>query len=73
MNRRLGVGNGALRLAAGLLALVNSGFDVAEVVQCVENTDDINAVLHALANESANGVVRIMLVTQDVLATQQHL
>ena len=62
-----------LNMSTGLDGLINSNFDVAQVVQRVEDTDDVDAVLNALADEGANDVIGIVLVTQQVLAAEQHL
>ena len=60
-------------MGAGLDGLVHRHFDVPQVVEGVEDADDVNAVFHALAHESPDDVIGIVLVSQQVLAAQQHL
>ena len=67
------VADAALCVAAGLDALVHCGFDVAQVVERVEDADDVHAVFDALAHEAAHGVIRIMMVAEQILTAQQHL
>ena len=55
------------------MTLVHRGLDVAQIVERVENTDDIHAVLDALAHKAAHGIIRIMMVAEQVLTAQQHL
>ena len=59
--------------AAVLLGELDGGFQVAHIVQRIENTDDIDAVFNGLAAELLHHVVGIVLVAQDVLAPEQHL
>ena len=56
-----------------LLHGVQGGTQIAEVVQRVEDADHIDAVLDAQLDELLDHVVMIVLVTQQVLAAQQHL
>ena len=63
----------ALCMAACLEAFVHSGLDVAQIVQRIKNTDDIHAVLDALADKTAHGIIRIMVIAEQVLTAQQHL
>ena len=71
--RARGVGNGALALAAGLLAGLNRGLQVANVVQGVEDAHDVNAVLDGLADNRAHDVIGVVAVAKQVLAAKQHL
>ena len=76
VNGALGVayaagGYGAVR--AVLLRGLKGGFDIAEVVQRVEDADDVDAVLYRELNELLDHVVVIVLVAQKVLAAQEHL
>ncbi len=59
-------------LGVGLHSL-EGGFDVAEVVERVEDADDVDAVLDGQLYELLHHVVVIVLVAQQVLAAQQHL
>ena len=60
-------------MGAGLDGLIHGDLDVAQIVQGVKNTDDIDAAFHALADESPDDIVGIMLVAQQVLTAEQHL
>ena len=62
------VADTALRMAARLEAFIHGGFDVAHIVERVENADDIHSVLHTPAHKAADGIVRIMVVAQQILA-----
>ena len=73
MDRTERIADTALRMTAGLDALVHRSLDVAQVVERVEDTDDIHAVLDALAHEAAHGIIRIMMVAEQILTAQQHL
>ena len=73
MHRADGIADGDFAVAAVLLGGLDRLLKVAQVVQRVKNTDDINAVLDGLLNELIHHVVRIMLVAEDVLTTEQHL
>ena len=48
-------------------------FQVPHIVQRVENADDVDAVFNGLAAEGVHHVIGIVLVAQNVLATEQHL
>ena len=76
VNRALGVADTAAGDGTGSRIFLGShqgGFKVAEIVQGIENTDDINTVLDTELNEFLNDVIMIVLVSQKVLATEQHL
>ena len=68
-----GVGQGAFHHAAILLGGLDGLLQIAHVVQSVENSDDVNAVLDGLAAESVHHVVGVVLVAQNVLAAEEHL
>ena len=68
-----GVGDGALALAAGLLAGLDRGLEVAHVVERVEHAHHVDAVFDGLLHHGAHHVVGVVLVAQKVLAAQQHL
>ena len=60
-------------MSAFLLGRLYGGLKVAEVIQAVENTNDINTVRNGLLNEILYYVVCIVVVPEDVLSTEQHL
>jgi len=68
-----GVTDGSLGMLAGLLHRSDRGFEVAQVVQCIEDPKHIDAVVGGLAHESAYHVIGVVAITQQVLAAQQHL
>ena len=73
VDRAGGKADGAGGVAALLDGLVNGHLQVAGIVQGVEDTDDVNAVLDGVLHKLAHHIVGIVLITQDVLAAQQHL
>ena len=73
MDRTERIADTALCMTAGLDALVHRSLDVAQVVERVEDTDDIHAVLDTLAHEAAHSIIRIMMVAEQILTAQQHL
>lgn len=68
-----GVAHGGLHLAAVLPGGLDGLFQIPHIVQRVENADDVDAVFNGLAAEGVHHVVGIVLVAQNVLATEQHL
>ena len=76
VDRTLRVGDAAGRdgVFGGIfLGRLKCGGDVAEVVQCVEDTQDVDAVLDGQFDELLDDIVMVVLVAEQVLATQQHL
>ena len=76
MHGGLGIGDAAGGHGARggvLLGGFQRGGDVAEVVQCVEDTQHVDAVLDGQLHELLHHIVMIVLVAQQVLAPQQHL
>ena len=73
MNRGHRVADRGLADAAVLLGVANRALEVARIVQRIEDTDDVNAVFNRFFAELLHHVVRIMLVTKDVLSAEQHL
>ena len=67
------VADGDFAVAAVFLGGFDGLFEVAQIVQRIEDTDDVDAVLDGLLDELIHHVVRIMLVTEDVLAAEEHL
>ena len=76
MHRALRIGDAAGRngvLGGVFLGGFQRGGDVAEVVQCVEDTQDVDAVLDGQFDELLDDIVMVVLVAEQVLAAQQHL
>ena len=67
------VGNGAGGHRALLYRLFNGDLEVIGVVESVEYTNDVYAVLDRCAHEAAHNIVGIMLIAENVLTAQQHL
>ena len=63
----------AARMRPCLKRFIHSNFDVAQIVERIEDADDVNAVFHTLAHEFTHDVIRIMLIAQQVLAPEKHL
>ena len=67
------VGKCNLCVAAFLLGCVNRSLKVAEVVQAVEDTDDIDSVCNGLLHEILYYVIGVVIVAEDVLSAEEHL
>ena len=68
-----GVADAALHMSAFLVGCLDGGLQVARIVQCIENTDHIDAVCNRLLHKVLNGIVCVGAVAQHVLAAEQHL
>lgn len=73
VHRTDGVAQRSLGVLAAAVHGSNRRFQVAFVVQGVEDTKHVDAVLRALFHEGFHDVVSIVPVAQEVLAAQQHL
>lgn len=51
----------------------NCGFQITNVVECIENSNNINSVFNCFTAELFNNVIRIVLISQNVLSAEQHL
>ena len=60
-------------MCALLVGRLDSGLQVAGVVQSVEDADDVDAVGNRLLHEILDGVVSVGAVAQHILAAEQHL
>ena len=60
-------------MAAFFLGSLHSGLQVADIVQCIEDTDDIDTVCDGLLYEVFYYIIRIVTIAQNVLAAEQHL
>ena len=68
-----GIAEGSLHLSAVFLGRLDGLFQIADVVESVENADDVDAVFDGLGAEGVHHVVGVVLIAQDVLAPEQHL
>ena len=60
-------------MSAFLLGCLNGSLKVSDIIQAVKNTDNINSVSDGFLYKVLNHIVRVMIVSKDVLATEQHL
>ena len=60
-------------MSAFLLCCLNGSLKVSDIIQAVKNTDNINSVCDGFLYKVLNHIVRVMIVSKDVLATEQHL
>ena len=68
-----GIGDSNLSVTLFLLGCLDGGLEVADIVQCVEDTDDVDTIRDGLLYEVLNEVVGIVTVAQHVLSSEQHL
>ena len=73
MNRAQRIADAGLNMCALLVGCLDGSLQVARVVQCIEDADDINAVGNGLLDEVLNSVICVGAVAQHVLAAEQHL
>ena len=73
MCRAQGVADAGLNVRALLVGCLDGSLQVARVVQCIEDADDINAVGNGLLDKVLNSVICVGAVAQHVLAAEQHL
>ena len=67
------VTDGRFADSAVLFGVLDGGFQIADIVECVEYTNYINAVFNCLAAELLNNVICVVLIAQYVLAAEKHL
>ena len=68
-----GIANCRLHLSAGLFGGTDRGDQVAGIVQGVEDTQNVDAVLDGLLHERLDDIVRIVMVAKQVLTAKKHL
>ena len=68
-----GVGKRDLNVTAFLTGSIDRCLKVTKVVQTVENTDNVDTVCDGLLYEVLNHIIGIVTISQNVLATEQHL
>ena len=52
---------------------LDRAFEVTDVVQSIEDTDDVDAVFDGFLDEFLDDVIGVMTITEDVLASEKHL
>ena len=67
------VADGALGVLAGAVHGRDTGAQIADVVERVEDAEDVHAVLGGLVHEALHHAVFVVPVAQQVLPAQQHL
>ena len=60
-------------MSTALKSFINCNLNIAKVVECVENTDNINAVFNALSDKGSYDVIGIVLVSEKILTSEKHL
>ena len=73
VHRRDGVADRGLGVLAGLLDGLQRHQEVTRVVQCVEDTEDVDAVDGHALDALLDDVVGVVAIAEDGLAAQQHL
>ena len=71
--RRNGVAQSSLGMFSSLLDCFHGDHEVARIVQCVEYTENVDAVDGHALNTFLDDVVGVVAITEDRLAAQQHL
>ena len=62
-----------LCVCAGFLGCLYSRLQIAKVIQAVKNTDTVDTVFNRLLYEAVNNIIRIVRISEDILAAKQHL
>ncbi len=73
MNRAGGITDGALGVFTGTFYRLDGSFQVSNVIQGIEYPKHVDTVLGRAVDKSIDNIVRVMPVSQQVLAAQQHL
>lgn len=73
VHRAGGVSDGALSVFARCFYRLDGHPQVTHVVHRIEDTEHVDAVDRGLGDESSDHVVAVVAITQQVLATQEHL
>ena len=73
MDRAERIADAALCMAACLEALIHRDFNIAQIVERIKDADNVHAVFHAFAHKAAHRIIRIMMISEQILSAQQHL
>ena len=68
-----GIAQGDLHMGFLLVGRLHRRLQVADVVEAVEDADDVDAVGHGFLHEILHHIVGVVVVSQDILAAEQHL
>ena len=73
MNRARSIGNSSRCHSSVLKCFINSYLEIIKVIKCIKDTNDINAVFYRCPYKASYYIVRIMLIAQYILTSEQHL
>ena len=60
-------------MSAFLFCCLNGSLKVSDIIQAVKNTDNINTICDGFLYKVLNHIICIMIVSKDILTTEQHL
>src|SRR5579862_7485056 len=67
------IANRALGMLAGFPHCGDAGLEIAQVIECVEDPEDIHAVGGSLLDETLDDPIFVMPIAEQILPAQQHL
>jgi len=73
VDRARGIGDRTLEMGTGFLDPVHRALHVPDIVERIENTEDIHPVFIGRVDKPVDNIVRIVAVSHQVLATEEHL
>ena len=68
-----GIGQGHLCMSLFLIGCFDSCLKISDIIQTVKNTDDIDTVGDGFLYEVFHHIIGIMAISQNILASEQHL
>ena len=68
-----GVDDAALGMRAGFLGCAHGSLQISRIIQCIENTNDGNAVIYGPHDEFTDNVICHGMIAEKVLPAKQHL
>ena len=73
VNRTFRIAYGTFRNAIMLLACLDGALDISKIIKRIKNTDNVYAVINGTLYKLIHYIIGIMLVSKQILSTQQHL
>ena len=73
MNGAFGVAQSSFTYTTVFFTALDSLFNIANIIKSIKYSDNLNTVLNRFFNKHINNIVRIMLVTEKILSTKEHL
>lgn len=67
------IADSCLGMAPVFLGRLHGGLQISRIIQRIEDPDDVDPVFNRLGHEELDEIVRIVLITQDILPTEEHL